>query len=188
MTRLAVRVPLAIAAALALLPTGTFGLDPDGSRVEFIVKDNRGGFTGVVHDVEVTATVREQGDTFVADVEARIDARTMTTGIGLRDRQMHRDFLQTDRFPFITFRGSASPVDRPSALPFRVLLKGRLTVKETTHEIEIALRVTALRDTYLAEGRVTIRMSDFQIPIPRFLIFVAEDPVDVILKLRFKSQ
>src|SRR5205809_32812 len=34
---------------------------------------------------------------------------------------------------------------------------------------------------------VTVRMTDFTIPIPRFLIFVAEDPVQVTLKLRFRA-
>jgi hypothetical protein len=53
-----------------------------------------------------------------------------------------------------------------------------------TREIEIPLRVTALADSYLAEGQATLRMSDFRIPIPRFLVFVAEDPVQISLRLR----
>jgi hypothetical protein len=31
---------------------------------------------------------------------------------------------------------------------------------------------------------VTLRLSDYRIPIPRFLVFVAEDPVEVALRLR----
>lgn len=179
---------LAAAAAVALLPTGTFGLDPASSRVEFLVRDNRGGFTGVVRDIDSTVTVREQGESFVAELEARIDARTMTTGIGLRDNQMRRDFLLTDRFPFITFRGTVVLLERPGALPFRALMRGALTIKDTTREVEIPLRVTALRDTYLAEGQVTIRLSEFKIPIPRFLIFVAEDPIQITLKVRLTQK
>jgi len=37
------------------------------------------------------------------------------------------------------------------------------------------------------DGSTTIRMTDFTIPIPRFLIFVAEDPVKVTLRVRFVS-
>lgn len=186
--RLPTVMSLLLFAALSLLPTGPFAIDPAATRVEFFVKDNRGGFAGLVHDIEATAVVREEANTFVADVDARIDARTITTGIGLRDRQMRRDFLETDRFPFITFRGSAVPVDRVGALPFRAVLKGQLTIKETSREIEVPMRVTALRDSYLAEGRITIRMSEFKIPIPRFLIFAAEDPVDIALKVRFTAR
>lgn len=175
-------------AAVALVPLGTFSLDERASRLEFHVKDNRGGFTGVARDIEVRAVVREQGETFAAEVQLRVDARTMTTGIGVRDAQMRRDFLQTDRFPFIAFRGTVTPRGRPGGLPFPADLRGELRIKDTARQVEIPLRVTALASSYLAEGEVTIRMSEFGIPIPRFLIFVAEDPVRVTFKIRLTGQ
>lgn len=181
-------ITLLAGSVIALLPTGTFMLDPPTSHVEFVMRDNRGGFVGLVRDIDATVTVREQGESFVADVEARIDARTVSTGIGLRDNQMRRDFLLTDRFPFITFRGSVVLLDRPGALPFRALMRGALTIKDATREIEVPLRVTALRDTYLADGQVTIRLSEFNIPLPRFLIFVAEDPVQITLRVRLTQK
>jgi polyisoprenoid-binding protein YceI len=178
---------LAVAAvAASLLPIGTFTLDPGASRVEFHVKDNRGGFTGVARTVAVRAVVREEGASFAADVEARIDARDITTGIGARDRQMRRDFLQTDRFPAITFRGAVQPTGRPGALAFGAVLRGELTIRDVTRRVEIPLRVTALAEHYLADGRVTIRHSEFGIPIPRFLIFAAEDPIEVALAIRLQ--
>jgi len=177
-------VLMALLAAASLIPLGTFGLDGERSRVEFHVRDNRGGFTGTVRDVDARIVVREQDERFAAQVEVRVDARTLTTGNGVRDRQMRRDFLLTDRFPAITFRGAAAALARPGALPFPASLRGDLTIKDVTREVEIPLRVTALADSYLAEGQVTVRLSDFRIPIPRFLVFVAEDPVQITLRLR----
>ena len=179
---------VAVLAAVSLIPLGSFELDPDGSRLEFAVKDNRGGFTGVARAVEARAVVREQGESFAADVDLRIDARKITTGIGLRDGQMRRDFLHTDRFPLITLRGTALPGDRPGALPFAARLRGVLTIKDVTREVEIPMRVTALADAYLAEGQVVLRLSEFGIPVPRFFIFVAEDPVTVTFKIRLTSK
>ena len=46
----------------------------------------------------------------------------------------------------------------------------------------------ALADAYLAEGQVVVRMTEFGIPIPRFLIFAAEDPVTVTFKIRLHSK
>lgn len=187
MTLRGIAVAVTLAAA-TLLPTGAFSLDAGASRVEFFVKDNRGGFTGVVHDITATATVKSPEDTVTADVEARIDARTITTGIGLRDNQMRRDFLETARYPFITFRGTVTPTDRPGGLAFAGVLKGRLTIKAATREVEIPVRITALKDAYLADGKATVKMSDYGIPIPRFLVFVAEDPVTITLKVRFEAK
>jgi len=179
---------LIAAATLSLLPTGTFALDPAASRVEFFVSDNRGGFTGYAPTAEATAVVHERDGTFDADVAVQIDARKITTNNGIRDGQMHRDFLQTARFPTITLVGSARLVDTVRAGPFGVMLRGRLTIKDQTRDIQIPLRVIALRDVYLAEGKATMRLSDFRIPIPRFLFFVAEDPVNVTLKVRLLAR
>lgn len=178
------RVVLAVLlAAASFLPTGPFVLDGARSRVEFHVRDNRGGFTGVAPDVDARVVVREHDAGFTAEVDVRIDARTLTTGNGVRDRQMRRDFLLTDRFPAITFRGTVDAPPAPPALAFSAVLRGEVTIKDVTREIEIPLRVTAPGDRYLADGQVVLRMSEFRIPRPRFLIFVAEDPVEVTLHL-----
>ncbi len=182
------RAVTAVAAVvLGLLPVGTFVLDPAASAVTFVVRDNRGGFRGEARRVEATVRVEETADGFAAAVEARIDARSLTTGLGLRDAQMHRDFLQSDRYPAITFRGTAVPAGPVTGLSFRVLVRGRLTIRDVSREVEFPAQVVALRDAYLAEGTVTVRMTDYGIPIPRFLIFVAEDPVEVTLRLRLRA-
>jgi polyisoprenoid-binding protein YceI len=175
------------AAALSLLPTGPFALDRAASHLEFFVKDNRGGFAGMAPDLQAQAVVREQDGMFAADLIVRVDARSITTGSGLRDSQMRREFLQTDRYPEITFRGSVTPVDPVTGLSFRANVSGQLTIKDVTREMAFPVRVTALLDSYLIEGTTTIRMTDFSIPIPRFLIFAAEDPVQIKLRVRFVS-
>jgi polyisoprenoid-binding protein YceI len=176
-----------VAAGLSFLPIGSFALDPAASRVEFFVPDNRGGFTGVARIVQITAAVREQDGTFTAAVDARIDAHSITTGVGLRDAQMHRDFLLSDQYPMMVFQGTAVPTGSLAALSFPARVSGRLTIKGTTHEVEFPARVIALQDSYLVDGKFTLRMADFGIPIPRFFIFAASDPVEVTVRLRLTS-
>ncbi|MBI3997444.1 MAG: YceI family protein [Armatimonadetes bacterium] len=171
----------------ALLPVGTFRIESTDSRVEFVMRDNRGGFTGSTDRVEGTVTVRQgEGESFAAAVEARIDARTLVTGNGLRDGQMRRDFLRTDQHPFITFRGTVSTRDRPTATTIRAVLRGQLTIREATRDVEMPIDVVALADEYRATGEVVVKLSEYGIPIPRFLIFVAEDPVTVRLRIRLR--
>lgn len=177
-----------VAAALSLLPTGRFALDPSASHVEFFVKDNRGGFRGVAPDVQVSAVVREVDGTFAAEIEVQVDARSITTGSGLRDGQMRREFLLTDRFPMITLRGTVMPIEPVTKIAFHAIAHGQLTINDVTRGIEFPVRIIALRDSYLVDGQVTIKMTDFRIPIPRFLIFVAEDPIDVTMQIRLVAQ
>jgi len=167
----------------AALPVGAFRITPGDSKVEFVVRDNRGGFTGATDKVEGTVTVRKgDGDAFEAVVESKIDARTIATGNGQRDRQMRRDFLHTDQHPFVTFRGAVT--GREFALRGVVRMRGALTIKDVARDIEMPLDVAVAGDEYRATGEVVVKLSDYGIPIPRFLIFRAEDPVTVKLQIR----
>jgi polyisoprenoid-binding protein YceI len=171
----------------AILPVGTFRLEPGGGRVEFVMRDNRGGFTGATEQVEGTATVTQtDAESFSASVEARVDARTLETGSRIRDGQMRRDFLQTDRHPLITFRGTAESRERLTGGAVRARLRGTLTIRGASREIDMPVTAVALADEYRVNGEATIRLSDYGIPIPRFLVFVAEDAVVVKVRARFR--
>src|SRR2546430_8657422 len=125
---------LLVASTLSLLPTGPFTLDGGASRVTFFVNDNRGGFAGLAPDVSAQAEVREQDGTFSADVTVRIDARSITTGSGLRDGQMRREVLPPHEFPGITFPRTAIPVEPATPLSFRARVTGGLTTRGGTRE------------------------------------------------------
>jgi polyisoprenoid-binding protein YceI len=180
-------VAVLIAQGPAVLPVGAFRIEPGDSQVEFVMRDTRGGFTGLTDRVDGTAIVRQvDGDSFAATVEARVDSRALVTGNRIRDGQMRRDFLHTDRFPYITFKGTATsqgPVTRPL---MRALLRGGLTIRDVTREVEMPVEVTALADEYRARGEVVVRLSEYGIPLPRFLIFVAEDPVTIRFRVRLR--
>lgn len=182
-----------IVQAPSLVPTGTFRIEPEPQTgasprpaVEFVMRDNRGGFTGTTDRVEGTVTVRADGDSVAAAIDGRIDARTLVTGNGQRDGQMRRDFLHTDQFQYITFRGTATPRGSLTASTVRAVMRGSLTIRDVTRDIEMPLEIIALADDYRASGEVTVRLTDFRIPIPRFLIFVAEDPVTIRLRVRLR--
>lgn len=177
-------VMAAVTLAVAPLPTGDFAIRHPEDSVEFFVRDNRGGFTGRTSEITGTVAVRERVEGYAADVAARIDARTIRTGSGLRDGQMRSaQFLHTEEFPFISFRGTAT-ADTPEGTRFKGLLRGRLTIKEVTRAVEVPLEISVDDGTYVARGEVVVRITEFDIPIPRFLIFVAEDPVTVKLRIR----
>jgi len=181
-------VMTAVTLAVVPLPTGDFAIRHPEDSVEFVVRDTRGGFTGRTGEITGTVTVRElvreQVEGYAADVAARIDARTIRTGSGLRDGQMRStQFLHTDEFPFITFRGAVT-AEAPEGSRFKGLLRGRLTIKDVTRTVEVPLEITVADGAYLAQGEVVVRITEFGIPIPRFLIFVAEDPVTVKLRIR----
>lgn len=175
--------------ALALLPTGTFEIAPGESSVVFAVPDNRGGFSG--HTTQVTGRVlieppNDAGD-YRARIDAVIDAASLTTGNGGRDASMRADFLRTAQFPKIIFQGTAGARPGLGIQPFQASVRGRLTIRDVTRDIEFPATAVALAREYRVDGTVKIRMADFGIPYPRAFIFVASDPVTVTLHIRARQ-
>jgi polyisoprenoid-binding protein YceI len=153
--------------------------------VTFAVPDNRGGFTG--HTTRVTGRVEVEptgeGDTYVARITSSIDARTLTTDVGVRDRAMRATFLQTSTYPAITFTGTATAQPGLAVRPFPAAVHGHLVIRNVTRDSVFTATVLALAKEYVADATATVRMADYGIPYPRAFIFVARDPVTVKLHI-----
>jgi polyisoprenoid-binding protein YceI len=177
-------LPAAVGAP-ALLPAGTFEIAPGDSSVVFAVPDNRGGFSGRTTQVTGRVVIEPptDGGEYNARVVGAIDAASLTTGNGSRDGSMRADFLRTREFPKITFTGTVSARPGLGVRPFPAVVRGRLTIRDVTRDVEFPATVVALAREYRADGTVKIRMADFGIPYPRAFIFVARDPVTITLHI-----
>jgi polyisoprenoid-binding protein YceI len=171
---------------LALLPVGTFEIVPGDSSVTFMVPDNRGGFTGRTTQItgRIVVEARRDGEEYVARVNAVIDTATITTDNGMRDASMRADFLKTGKFPKMTFAGAVDARPGLAVRPFASTVRGQLTIRDVTRDVEFPATITALAHDYVADGTATVRMADYEIPYPRAFIFVARDPVTVKLHIR----
>jgi len=179
--------PAAAAPPPGLLPAGTFEIVPGDSSAAFFVPDNRGGFSGKTTRVTGRVTVTQTNDGYVAQVAAAIDARSLTTHVGIRDAAMRSTYLRTDRFPTIAFEGTTSAHPGLALRPFPAAVQGRLTLRDVTREERFSATVTALSHEYLADVTTSIKMAEYGIPYPRAFIFVARDPVTVTLHIVARS-
>lgn len=176
------------AAQAQLLATGRFLVVPEDSRVELFVRDNVGGFRGRARQFGGEAVVRQTGErSFVAELEFTVVAQSVTTGLGLRDNQMHRDVLQTDQYPTITFQGMVTTDAARVIGTFPAMAHGRLTLRGVTRSVSTPVQITPLPDGFRGRAELELRMSDYGIPVPRFLFFVAEDVIRVTVDLRLRA-
>lgn len=171
-----------------LLATGRFVVVPQESRLELFVRDNVGGFRVRAQQFEGEAVVRQMGErSFVAELEFTVLARSVATGLGLRDNQMHRDVLQTDQYPTITFQGMVTTDAARVIGTFPAMAHGRLTLRGVTRSVSTPVQITPLPDGFRGRAEFELRMSDYGIPVPRFLFFVAEDVLKVTVDLRLRA-
>jgi polyisoprenoid-binding protein YceI len=111
---------------------GTWTFDTSHSSVEFVarhlmVSKVRGGFSAFSGTVTVAEPVE------ASSVEVTIEAASFSSGDENRDAHVRgEDFLDVDRFPALTFKGSGP---RPKGAGW--VLPGELTIRDVTRPIEL---------------------------------------------------
>jgi polyisoprenoid-binding protein YceI len=112
--------------------TGTWVIDTSHSSVEFIarhlmISKIRGGFSAF----SGTVTLADPVET--SSVEVTIEAASFASGDEGRDGHVRgEDFLDVERFPNVTFKGSG-----PRKQGSGWVLPGELTIRDVTRPIEL---------------------------------------------------
>ncbi|MEM7050254.1 MAG: YceI family protein [Acidobacteriota bacterium] len=171
------RLPILL--AVALIATAVGGpvieaepivrrLDPEQTKVAFTL-----GAT--LHQVEGTFRLLRGEITFdpasgEASGEIVLDIASGDTGNAKRDRKMHRDILESERFPTATFVAESFAGNYPGS----GTLQGRLTFHGDEHSFEIIFEHV---DEGPGEGNVR---GSFRIP---FVAWGLEDPSTFVLRV-----
>ncbi len=120
----------------------------------------------------------------------RVDARTLKTGIEMRDEHMRERHLHTEQFPFIEFvpksiEGLPVELVADSALKFRI--SGEFTVHGTTKTISAPATVVYLPDNAGAKAVIVaatfdIKLDDYGIPRPKVLLLKLAETIRVSVR------
>lgn len=115
--------------------------------------------------------------------EVTIDARRAVTGNRLRDRQMHDEVLESERFPLIVFRpdritGTLSPSGASD-----ITVHGVVSMHGTEHAVTLPARVTQSGDRIRAEMTFDVPYVDWGLRNPSFLFLRVARVVTVTVKV-----
>lgn len=116
--------------------------------LELVPAQTRIGFTldATLHQVEGTAHLLEGAlrfDEAAGSAEGRIaiDARSLETGNRLRDRSLHADVLESERYPEIVFAARSFTLARSGPQRGEVVLAGSLRIHGGEHPLEIPAQI-----------------------------------------------
>lgn len=133
-------IPLMLmAAAAACAQETTVVLDPAATRVDFTLGD-------VLHTVRGSFHLKSGAITFDpasgrASGAMIVDARSGDSGSAARDRRMHQNILESERYPEIVF--VPDRIEGPVAVagPSTVKVHGVFTIHGTPHELTLPVQV-----------------------------------------------
>lgn len=105
-----------------------------------------------------------------------IDARSGDTGNERRDRKMHDDVLESERYPTFVFEPSRFEGELPEAGEGKLVLLGHLTLHGTRREVAIPTSLTRKGSTVEASGEFEVPYVEWGLEDPSvFLLRVAKE-------------
>jgi polyisoprenoid-binding protein YceI len=121
-----------------------------------------------------------------------VDLNTVDTGIGLRDKHMRDNYLNTDKYPFAEFTGkfNAIPVlTGSSKIPVTAIGKFKIHGVERQIEVKGTLSKNSKGEILLDAG-FDVLLSDYKIPVPKLVFYelAEKQTVAIVATLKPKKQ
>jgi len=154
-----------------------FQLDPQHTSVNFTLGD-------VLHTVHGSfhlkrGSVRLDPATGKLSGEIAVDAKSGESGNGMRDRKMHREVLESDRFPEIVFRpdrieGNVLPQGKSA-----VQVHGIFAIHGTEHEMTVPAEIEMFPDRWGSSFHFSIPYAKWGMKNPSTFFLRVSDTVDI---------
>lgn len=170
---------VAIATVPATAQRVAFQLDPQRTTVKFTLGD-------ALHTVAGTFRLRQGSlnlDPASGNLtgEIVVDARSGETGSGLPDRKMHREVLESERYPEITFH--------PDRVEGTVLLQGKSSLRVhgvfrvhgADHELTVPAEIEISSDHWTATLHFAVPYAKWGMKNPSNFFLKVSESVDIDL-------
>ena len=129
-----------------------------------------------------------QGDDLTAgsDVYLEVDLRTLDTGIGLRNRHMHEDYLHTDKYPHAKFSGRIIEVS-PAGGNTNVKVRGTMDIHGVKRPMEVKGSITGSGDRLRVRTTFDVKLTDHKIEVPQFMFLKIDENMELVLDFTLKK-
>jgi polyisoprenoid-binding protein YceI len=157
----------------------TLPVDPARTTVKFTLGD-------VLHTVHGTFQLKRGGlqlDPASGKVSGEIvvDARSGESGSNMRDRKMHKEILESDRYPEISFRPDRVEGAVVSAGKSSVKVHGMFNIHGVDREITVPAEVEMDAERWSATVHFTVPYEKWGMKNPSTLFLKVNDSVEIDL-------
>jgi polyisoprenoid-binding protein YceI len=169
---------LAFSVSLAAGQDADYQVDPAQSSVKFTLGD-------VLHTVRGTFKLK-QGDLQVGtdgktSGQIVVDATSGDSGSGMRDHKMHKEVLESARYPEISFRPDRIEGPVSNSGKSSVMVHGLFNIHGADREITVPAQIETTADHWTAAVHFTVPYQKWGMKNPSTLFLRVNDTVEIDL-------
>ena len=110
-----------------------------------------------------------------------VDLNALDTGIGLRNRHMRENYLETDQYPFAQYVGRVSEVSQGQDTSLLISTMGEFTIHGVKRAMAGTITAVKERDRYHVRTQFPVALPDHKIKVPKLMFMKISDTVQVQL-------
>ncbi|MGB8987090.1 MAG: YceI family protein [Candidatus Sulfotelmatobacter sp.] len=170
---------LALTPIEAASQDSTLHLDSQRTTINFTLGDVLHTVHGTFHLKEGTLHLATASSKLTGEIV--VDAKSGESGNGMRDRKMHREVLESDRYPEIIFRpdrvdGNVVPQGKSS-----VSVHGIFTIHGSDHELTVPAEVQMAPGYWTATLHFAVPYAKWGMKNPSTMFLRVSESVDIDL-------
>lgn len=149
------------------------------NQVRFVSKAPFDDFDGTTNKID--GYIYSEGEDLLekSEIYFEVDLISIDTGIGLRNRHMRDNYLETDKFPLAYFKGALVTADKINQNEYKVTAEGEMFIHGIKKLLTITGQMIEKDSGYQMKAEFKISLPDYKIKIPKIMFFKINETVDV---------
>lgn len=162
-----------------------FAFDQDHSEIRFTVSASLFKIWGFARKFRGRILLSNGGGYSKGEVELEIEGTSLDTRHQYATERMKNRYLEVERYPLIRFQSfRVGSEDHALGQAKKVDVVGLLDLHGIRREIHIPISFRTNGDILIARAKVRLKMSDFEIERPYFLVFRTRDVIELSLDIQ----
>lgn len=155
----------------------------DKNMVKFISDAPVEDFEGVTNQIDGYLFWDGEDMLSKSELYFEVNLNSLDTGIGLRNRHMRENYLETDRYPTTHFKGSLIKVEETSAGTYKVLAQGKMFIHGKERLKSIEAEIVKQGQILRIKSACDVKLTDYGITVPSIMFYKINETME--LKIDF---
>ncbi|MFH1701728.1 MAG: YceI family protein [Candidatus Zixiibacteriota bacterium] len=121
-----------------------------------------------------------------SDIYFEVQLNSLDAGNSMYNRHLKEDYLETEKYPYAEFKASIKKIEQLTDSTFAAYVEGDFSIHGRKKKIAIVGQTVKLGDLLRVECEFTVKLSDYDIEIPKLMFIEADDDIKVNLDFYIK--
>lgn len=154
--------------------------------VKFISDAPIESFEGTTNNIDGYLFLTSFDDLTKNQLYFEVDLNTLDTGIGLRNRHMRENYLETEKYRYAFFDGKIIEIKQEKDNEYSVLVEGDMNIHGKTKKLSISGKIINEKDLLRVKTNFDVSLSDYEVEIPKLMFMKINEVIKLELNFYLK--